>query len=79
MSVLIAYEVLLLYNAVNRTSHSKENRKLVDEVWNAKLPYADGYFDPYYDGLLYLFSLMHLSGNYRIVTPEMANNTSAQK
>ncbi|HPG41508.1 MAG TPA: glycosyl hydrolase family 8 [bacterium] len=44
----------------------------VDAVWNAKLePYEDSYFDPYYDGLLYLFSLMHLSGNYRIITPEM--------
>jgi oligosaccharide reducing-end xylanase len=44
--------------------------KFVDEVWNAKLePYSDGYFDPYYDGLLYMFSLMHLSGNYRIITP----------
>jgi len=39
---------------------------------DAKLePYEDGYFDPYYDGLLYLFSLMHLSGNYRIIRPEM--------
>jgi len=46
--------------------------KFVDEVWNAKLePYADGYFDPYFDGLLYLFSVMHLSGNYRMITPEM--------
>ena len=46
--------------------------KFVDAVWNAKLePYDDGYFDPYYDGLLYLFSLMHLSGNYRIITPGM--------
>lgn len=45
--------------------------KFVDAVWNARLePYEDGYFDPYYDGLLYLFSLMHLSGNYRIITPE---------
>jgi len=45
----------------------------VDAVWNAKLePYEDGYFDPYYDGLLYLFSLMHLSGNYRIITPAMS-------
>ncbi|MBN1927887.1 MAG: glycoside hydrolase, partial [Prolixibacteraceae bacterium] len=45
--------------------------KFVDEVWNAKLePYEDGYFDPYYDGLLYLFSLMHLSGNYQIILPE---------
>jgi oligosaccharide reducing-end xylanase len=46
--------------------------KFVDAVWNANLePYSDGYFDPYYDGLLYLFSLMHLSGNYRIITPGM--------
>ena len=46
--------------------------KFVDELWNAKLePYEDGYFDPYYDGLLYLFSLMHLSGNYRFITPGM--------
>ncbi|WP_348800090.1 glycosyl hydrolase family 8 [Flavobacterium adhaerens] len=44
--------------------------QFVDAVWNAKLePYSDGYFDPYYDGLLYLFSIMHLSGNYRIITP----------
>lgn len=45
--------------------------KFVDEIWNAKLePYEDGYFDPYFDGLLYLFSIMHLSGNYRIINPE---------
>ena len=45
--------------------------KFVDEVWNAKLePYEDGYFDPYFDGLMYLFSLMHLSGNYQIITPQ---------
>lgn len=44
--------------------------KFVDKVWNSKLePYSDGYFDPYYDGLLYLFSLMHLSGNYQIIKP----------
>lgn len=42
------------------------NLDFVHKLWNAKLePYDDGYFDPYYDGLLYLFSLMHLSGNYR--------------
>ncbi len=44
--------------------------KFVDEVWKAKLePYEDGYFDPYFDGLLYLFSVMHLSGNYQIIKP----------
>lgn len=42
----------------------------VHAVWNAKLePYEDGYFDPYYDGLMYLFSLMHLSGKYQIIHP----------
>jgi len=42
----------------------------VQELWNAKLqPYEDGYFDPYYDGLLYLFSLLHLSGKYQIIQP----------
>jgi oligosaccharide reducing-end xylanase len=42
-------------------------------LWNAKLePYEDGYFDPYYDGLLYLFSIMHLSGNYQIIKPANA-------
>jgi len=45
--------------------------KFVDALWNEKLvPYSDGYFDPYYDGLLYLFSIMHLSGNYKIITPK---------
>jgi oligosaccharide reducing-end xylanase len=42
----------------------------VHALWNAKLaPYQDGYFDPYYDGLLYLFSLMHLSGKYQAIKP----------
>ncbi|WP_345954333.1 glycosyl hydrolase family 8 [Mucilaginibacter sp. PAMB04168] len=52
---------------VNRNA---KNLDFVHALWDAKLePYADGYFDPYYDGLLYLFSLMHLSGKYRIIQP----------
>jgi len=48
-----------------------KNMDFVHALWNTKLePYADGYFDPYYDGLLYLFSLMHLSGKYQIITPK---------
>ncbi|MNT58716.1 Reducing end xylose-releasing exo-oligoxylanase [compost metagenome] len=48
----------------------KASIDFVHKVWEAKLePYADGYFDPYYDGLMYLFSLMHLSGNYQIISP----------
>ncbi len=47
-----------------------DDYQFIRNLWNAKLePYDDGYFDPYYDGLLYLFSLMHLSGNYQIIVP----------
>ncbi|MET0634525.1 MAG: glycosyl hydrolase family 8 [Chitinophagaceae bacterium] len=43
----------------------------VKAIWNAKLePYDDGYFDPYYDGLLYLFSLLMMSGKYQIIKPQ---------
>ncbi len=51
-------------------SNDKSSLDFVHAVWDAKLePYEDGYFDPYYDGILYLFSLMHLSGNYQIILP----------
>lgn len=51
-------------------SNEKDGFDFVHALWNAKLePYEDGYFDPYYDGLLYLFSLMHLSGKYHIIMP----------
>jgi oligosaccharide reducing-end xylanase len=50
----------------------EKNNDFISALWNAKLePYDDGYFDPYYDGLLYLFSLMHLSGRYQIITPHV--------
>jgi oligosaccharide reducing-end xylanase len=49
----------------------KDDFDFVHALWNAKLqPYSDGYFDPYYDGLLYLFSLMHLSGKYQVIIPQ---------
>jgi oligosaccharide reducing-end xylanase len=52
---------------INKEKNSKD---FVAAIWNAKLePYEDGYFDPYYDGLLYLFSLMHLSGKYQLIKP----------
>lgn len=50
---------------------AKEGADFVHALWNAKLePYEDGYFDPYYDGLLYLFSLLHLSGKYTPILPQ---------
>ena len=51
-------------------SHEK-SKEFVDSLWNAKhVPFDDGYFDAYYDGLLRLFAFMHLSGNYRVITPQ---------
>ncbi len=38
-------------------------RHMFDQVLE---PYEDGYYDVYYDGLVYLFALLHLSGNYRM-------------
>lgn len=47
----------------------RQGLDFVHELWNNRLePYNDGYFDPYYDGLLYLFSLMLLSGKYQMIT-----------
>ena len=44
--------------------------EFVSHLWNSQhVPYEDGYFDAYYDGLLRLFALMHLSGKYRIIYP----------
>lgn len=52
-------------------NNDKASLDFVHAIWNAKLePYEDGYFDPYYDGLMHLFSLMHLSGKYQIITPK---------
>lgn len=48
----------------------KMAKKFVDALWKSKnVPFPDGYFDAYYDGLLRLFAFMHLSGNYRIIEP----------
>jgi oligosaccharide reducing-end xylanase len=51
-------------------SHPK-SLEFIRQLWNAEnKPYEDGYFDAYYDGLLQLFSFMHLSGKYRIIFPK---------
>jgi len=52
-------------------SHEK-SKEFVDALWKARHePFEDGYFDAYYDGLLRLFAFMHLSGNYRVITPAL--------
>lgn len=49
--------------------HAKA-RDFVDRLWHsANVPFADEYFDAYYDGLLRLFAFLHLSGKYRVIAP----------
>ncbi len=51
-------------------THEKKH-EFVKALWEAKhVPFEDGYFDAYYDGLLRLFAFMHLSGHYRIIFPD---------
>lgn len=53
--------------AASLMTDNEYSKDLVRHLWDMKLePYEDGYYDVYYDGLLYIFSLLHLSGNYRM-------------
>ncbi len=68
----LRHSIGLVATAASASIMNKDPQSIdfVRVLWNAKLePYDDGYFDPYYDGLLYLFSLMHLSGKYQIIKP----------
>ncbi len=53
------------------TPDTEMAKLFISKFWNAKHePFEDGYFDAYYDGFLRLFAMMHLSGNYRVITPK---------
>jgi oligosaccharide reducing-end xylanase len=68
----LRHSIGLVATAASTSLINKEKGyDFVKALWNEKLePYDDGYFDPYYDGLLYLFSLLHLSGKYQVITPQ---------
>jgi oligosaccharide reducing-end xylanase len=40
------------------------SKAFVEQLWNAPIPSGE---QRYYDGMLYLMSLMHCSGNFRII------------
>jgi oligosaccharide reducing-end xylanase len=40
------------------------SKAFVEELWNTPIPSGE---QRYYDGMLYLMSMMHCSGNFRII------------
>jgi oligosaccharide reducing-end xylanase len=48
------------------TDREREKR-FTEALWNAKIPSGQS---RYYDGMLYLMSLMHASGEFRIIAPK---------
>lgn len=70
----LRHSIGLLATVASTEIIRKDNFDFVHALWNAKLePYSDGYFDPYYDGLMYMLSLMHLSGKYQLIKPTKNN------
>lgn len=51
-----------------------KSREMVEELWNTQLPRGKY---RYYDGLLYTFALLHLSGQYRIHAPPTSSAPAA--
>lgn len=61
---------LVAVNAVaSLAAANPRSRKFVEELWNTQTP--DGR-ERYYEGLLYMMSLLHCSGEFRIWTPAAA-------
>jgi oligosaccharide reducing-end xylanase len=51
-------------------TNSERAKKFVEALWNAPIPTNP---ERYYDGALYLFSLLHCSGQFRIWAPKENN------
>ncbi|MBI5929733.1 MAG: glycoside hydrolase [Chloroflexi bacterium] len=59
---------LIAMNAVAAMAATEDFRwEFVEEFWNTPIPSGKW---RYYDGLLYLMALLHLSGNFQIIAPQ---------
>jgi len=60
---------LVAVNAVTSRAATGENRNnFIVAQWNTPIPQA--LVERYYDGLLYMMSLLHCSGNFKIYPPK---------
>jgi oligosaccharide reducing-end xylanase len=48
-------------------SNQKNARDFVEELWRTPIPVGD---QRYFDGMLYIMSMLHCSGNFRIWMPK---------
>lgn len=48
-------------------TNTKRSHKFVEALWNAPIPSGQ---QRYYDGMLYIMSLMHVSGRFRTWSPQ---------
>jgi len=48
-------------------TNKSQAKKFTEALWNMRIP-AGQY--RYYDGMLYMMSLMHVSGEFRILMPK---------
>jgi len=46
------------------------SKAFVEALWNTPVPSGE---QRYYDGMLYLMSLLHCSGSFRIIEPQEVN------
>lgn len=53
----------------------KRAREFTEALWNTPIPSGNG---RYYDGMLYLMSLMHASGEFRIIMPPAVGQTASR-
>ncbi len=63
---------LVATNAVaSLTATDPRAKEFVEALWKTPVPSGQ---QRYYDGMLYLMSMMHLSGEFRIWTPKQVAN-----
>jgi oligosaccharide reducing-end xylanase len=48
----------------------EKGRPFIQAMWDTAIPSGQW---RYYDGMLYMLSLLHISGNFRIYAPDIAN------
>jgi oligosaccharide reducing-end xylanase len=52
------------------------SKAFVEELWNTPMPRGE---QRYFDGMLYIMSMLHCSGNFRIIEPATQNSSKPRR